>query len=164
LTIRDVQLGEQVHAVALVRLGSGGQLVVDGRRHDCQLVGKSGNRLVVSIDGRDVEATVHAQGRRLFVHAFGRAWDLEVLDPSERAARAAAGGDETSLAPMPGLVVAVLVGEGEAVRKGQLLLVIESMKMQTEILARRDGVVERVLVQSGQTFERGAPLVKLSKD
>jgi biotin carboxyl carrier protein len=62
---------------------------------------------------------------------------------------------------MPGTVVKVMVAAGDAVRKGQPLVLIESMKMQTEIAARRDGTVEQVFVVEQQTFDRGAKLVAL---
>ena len=60
---------------------------------------------------------------------------------------------------MPGTVIAVAVDSGQAVGAGERLVVIESMKMQSEIVALRDGVVERVHVEVGDTFDRGAPLL-----
>ena len=62
----------------------------------------------------------------------------------------------------PGTVVKIMVAAGDAVHKGQPLLVIESMKMQTEIAARRDGTVEQIFVTENQTFDRGARLVALA--
>jgi len=58
-------------------------------------------------------------------------------------------------------VITVAVEPGEAVTAGQPLVIIESMKMQSEIVAWRDGVVERVHLQVGETFDRGAGLVEL---
>jgi len=65
---------------------------------------------------------------------------------------------------MPGTVQAVHVAAGDQVTAGQVLVVIESMKMQSEITAGRDGVVERVLVDVGDTFDRGAALVALEAE
>ena len=62
---------------------------------------------------------------------------------------------------MPGTVITVAVAPGDAVTTGQPLVVIESMKMQSEIVAWRDGVVERVHLRVGDTFDRGAGLVEL---
>jgi biotin carboxyl carrier protein len=62
---------------------------------------------------------------------------------------------------MPGTVVTIAVEPGQLVSTGQPLVVIESMKMQSEIVAWRDGVVERVLLRVGDTFDRGAGLVGL---
>ena len=111
--------------------------------------------------GDGVQVMVHRG--YAYVHAFGRAWELEVVDPVARAQRKA-GGDDIALAPMPGTIVQLMVAEGDMVHKGQPLLVIESMKLQTEIVARRDGRIERVFVAKGQTFDRGARLIELAAE
>jgi biotin carboxyl carrier protein len=64
-------------------------------------------------------------------------------------------------APMPGQVRTVNVSEGDAVTKGQTLLVLEAMKMEIRVQAPRDGVVSSVLVTGGQTVEREQILVKI---
>jgi acetyl/propionyl-CoA carboxylase alpha subunit len=96
----------------------------------------------------------------VFIHAFGRSWRAEVIDPAERSALDADQADVIT-APMPGMVITVAVEPGDEVTAGQPLVVIESMKMQSEIVAWRDGVVERVHLQVGETFDRGAGLVEL---
>jgi len=60
---------------------------------------------------------------------------------------------------MPGLVVDVNVEEGDTVKNGDGLLVVEAMKMQNEIKANRDGVVRRILVRKGQTVNSGEILI-----
>ena len=65
---------------------------------------------------------------------------------------------------MPGTVVRVQVAPGEAVKRGQTLMVIESMKMETAIVAWRDGVVGAVHRPLGATFDRKAPLVSLEPE
>ena len=99
----------------------------------------------------------------VYAHAFGRAWTLTIADPVERAA---AGGpsEDVARAPMPGTVILVAVEPGQTVVRGERLVVIESMKMQSEIVALRDGVVERVFLEVGETFDRGAPLVALERE
>jgi biotin carboxyl carrier protein len=65
---------------------------------------------------------------------------------------------------MPGTVVEVTVAVGDEVSQGQRLVVIESMKMQSELVAERDGVVASVFRAVGDTFDRGAPLVSLEPE
>jgi biotin carboxyl carrier protein len=62
---------------------------------------------------------------------------------------------------IPGVVVSVSVVPGDAVTAGQQLLVVEAMKMQNELKAPRDGVVERVVVGTRQTIEVGDLLLVL---
>ena len=65
---------------------------------------------------------------------------------------------------MPGSLVSVTVKPGDAVSKGQTLLVMESMKMETTILSPRDGVVAAVHFDKGQTFDRDALLLTLEPE
>ena len=65
------------------------------------------------------------------------------------------------MAPMPGLVVRVNVREGDEVRSGQGLVVMEAMKMENELRATAAGVVRRVVVAAGSAVEKGALLVEM---
>ena len=62
---------------------------------------------------------------------------------------------------MPGLVVAIPVTEGQAIHKGQVLLILESMKMQNELKAPRDGTLGRVRVRVGETVEQKQTLLSV---
>ncbi len=71
---------------------------------------------------------------------------------------AAAGEGEKVNAPMPGNILAVNVKEGDVVKKGQVLMILEAMKMENEIMAGTDGTVTSVCVAKGSTVETGAVL------
>lgn len=62
-------------------------------------------------------------------------------------------------APVPGTIISVDVSKGQSVKKGQLLVVIESMKMENEILSPEDGTVSEVYVSSGDSVASGAALL-----
>ena len=148
-------------AVALTRVEHGdATLWIDGRRHRARLR-SLGDAFEIVVDDRTERIWLAVDRDAVFVHAFGRSWRAEVSDP---AIRSALQGDQDDLAtaPMPGIVIAVSVAPGEAVSSGQPLVVIESMKMQSEIVAWRDGVVERVHLQVGDSFDRGAGLIGLA--
>ena len=68
------------------------------------------------------------------------------------------------MAPMPGVVVALNVAPGQKIARGETLLVIESMKLETAIKAGRDGIVAAVHFEKGCTFNRGAALVSLQPE
>ena len=78
------------------------------------------------------------------------------------AAPAPTAAGETIPAPLPGTVLAVKVAAGESVKAGQVLVVIEAMKMENEILAPHDGTVAQVVTAKGAAVDTGAPLVVLS--
>ena len=75
---------------------------------------------------------------------------------------AAASGEFNLKAPMPGLIVAVPVAEGQPVKKGDNLVILESMKMQNELKSSREGVVTRVKVKAGDSVEQNQTLVTVA--
>ena len=74
------------------------------------------------------------------------------------APKATAAGEAVK-APMPGTILSVSVKEGDTVKAGQAVCVLEAMKMENEIPASKDGKVLQILVQKGASVEVGAPLV-----
>ena len=79
--------------------------------------------------------------------------------PAAAPAPVAAAAGEQVTAPMPGTVLKVNVTQGAAVKKGDILVVLEAMKMENEILAPKDGTVTQVLVSRGASVDTGAPMV-----
>ncbi len=83
--------------------------------------------------------------------------------PAAAAPAAAPAGSGTPInAPLPGTILSVNVSNGQAVKKGDVLLIIEAMKMENEIMAPSDGTVTSVAVSKGQAVESGMPLVYLA--
>lgn len=82
--------------------------------------------------------------------------------PAAPAAPVVAGAGEVVASPMPGTILQLKVSAGEAVKAGQVLVVLEAMKMENEILAPRDGTVAQVLTQKGATVDTGTPLIVLA--
>lgn len=122
------------------------------------LLGETSIELVaVPLEGRG-QWRLLARGFRL---------DAVALDERTRAVRAisvgpakGAGGGQVR-APMPGLVVRVMVAEGQRVEAGHGLVVVEAMKMENELRAARAGVVRRILTAAGKPVEKGDTLIEL---
>ena len=81
--------------------------------------------------------------------------------PVSTASAPASSGEGVVTSPMPGKILRVLVKEGEQVKTGQGLVVLEAMKMENEIPAPKDGVVKKILVKEGETVNTGQPLIEL---
>ena len=81
--------------------------------------------------------------------------------PAPAPAAAPAGGEDAVTAPMPGNILKVNVTAGQAVKEGDVLVVLEAMKMENEILAPKACTVKQVLVSKGSTVDTGATLVVL---
>jgi pyruvate carboxylase subunit B len=145
------------------------EVIVDGTRVaiDFQSVaGQSVYSLIV--DGRSHEAYVYPSEAGMEVVLSGRLYAVAVEDERQRRLRQASsgavvrGGDFHLKAPMPGLVVAVPVTQGEKVNKGQDLVILESMKMQNELKAPREGTVSNIRIRAGDRVDQNQVLVTLS--
>ena len=68
------------------------------------------------------------------------------------------------LAPMPGIILEVNVAEGDEVKKGDFLCVLEAMKMENALTAPRDGVVKSVNISKGETVDKGKLLIEFTED
>ncbi|MES2974112.1 MAG: acetyl-CoA carboxylase biotin carboxyl carrier protein subunit [Pseudomonadota bacterium] len=117
---------------------------------------------VATHNGRTERLRAVAHGDTLHVQLRGRSYRINRVDPTRAAAGGAAGGAGVSHAPMPGVVISLLVAAGEQVRTGDALLVIESMKLQMTICADLDGAVAELPLAVGQTFQRNDMLVRLA--
>jgi 3-methylcrotonyl-CoA carboxylase alpha subunit len=119
-----------------------------------------GERYLALFGERRQSVRVVLDGSRIHVHAETGEHSFEALPYlSYIGAQAEVSGDLR--APMMGMIVAVNVQPGDAVRAGDVVAVLESMKMEMRIAAQADGVVESVHCRAGQTVERNAVVVKM---
>ena len=131
---------------------------------DARLAVRAGGagEFIVVVDGRSERLLAVTRGDATYVQLRGRAWRIDRIDPARARAASGAAADGSSQAPMPGVVVSLHASPGQAVHQGDALLVIESMKLQMTIGAASDGVVAEMPFAVGQTFQRGAVLVRVS--
>ncbi|MBP1860215.1 acetyl/propionyl/methylcrotonyl-CoA carboxylase subunit alpha [Rhizobium herbae] len=115
------------------------------------------------VDGRQsrVEVLEHPHGLTLLLD--GRSHDFRLPDPLDGASESAAGSDRL-IAPMPGLIKLVRVRQGDAVSKGDALVVMEAMKMELTLSASRDGIVESLNVAEGDQTTEGTVLLVLKPE
>jgi biotin carboxyl carrier protein len=119
------------------------------------------------VDGKSHESYIYQDDDNWQVLLHGRLYPVSVEDEREKRLRAAAGGGVAETgefhlrAPMPGLVVAIPVAEGQEVKRGQVILILESMKMQNELKSPRDGTVGRIRVKPGESVEQKQTLLSI---
>ena len=145
----------------------GFDLAIDGRhvRAELRMPRPDGGEAEIVLDGRSHRVLLARRGDVVWVQLDGRAFPVELVDSLRRAASEAAGnqGLELLVAPMPGIVVEVAVCTGAEVREGDPLVTIESMKLQTTFRAPHAGRVSEIAFGVGQSFEKGAVLVRLER-
>lgn len=120
-------------------------------------------RAVLRVGERSYAILLATQGDVTFVSIDGREYEVAFEDAvGVFAHQAASAGDAVVRAPMPGSVVDAPVVAGDAIAAGDVVMVIESMKLETSLRATRDGVIEKVHFQLGESFDRDAALVTLA--
>ncbi len=149
---------------------------IDDQSYTIDVLETAADRFEVSVGDRTFEATLEGEADlpgavispQLAVAEEARSTAAPRVPAQAAAAQAApprpAGvpiGVETLAAPMPGVVLEVLVVPGAAVRRGDPILVLEAMKMRNTIRSPRDAVVVDVLVEAGRPVGPGEPLVRL---
>jgi len=117
--------------------------------------------------GKSYEAYVSQDDDIWEVLLLGDLYNATVEDEREKRLKAAAGGGVMATgefhlkAPMPGLIVKVPVKEGQEVKKGDVLVILESMKMQNELRSPKDGKVARIKVTTGSNVEQKQTLLSV---
>ena len=142
--------------------GTGYRLVIGENACTIDGVLEESGALHDEIDGVQVTATVVDDGADMVVVAHDRNHRLTRRDPMAAASAAQALGGRLS-APMPGKVVAVHVEDGEKVKAGQSLMVLEAMKMEHVIAAPADGVVAAVRFAAGDQVMEGDELLSMAE-
>jgi 3-methylcrotonyl-CoA carboxylase alpha subunit len=161
---RDIELDGTLYPVSVLHHNGVARIRIDEQEREATLRPVADGEYRLALDGNSHRIWLAAHGDTVFVHAFGHSWELKLIDPIEGAAGHGAADANVASAPMPGMVVAVHVAPGDTVHKGQTLMTIESMKLQTAIDAWREGSVEAVHRNEGDRFERGAALVSLTDE
>ena len=112
----------------------------------------------VTLNKRVYEVEVEA-GQAMLLDEYEAIAPAPAAAPAAPAAPVVTGAGEPVTAPMPGTILKVNVTQGQAVKAGTVLCILEAMKMENEIMTSKDGTVTQVLVSKGSAVDTGAPLV-----
>lgn len=147
-----------------VHVGQPGHYNVEGAGQEAQieLLSIADDTAKLRVNGRTAETIYHARGRQLHLALPKRS--LSVTDMTGLSAMEDMAGGGTVVAPMHGLLLEILVEQGEVVARGDKLAVLEAMKMQHEILAEIDGTVETVAAAAGKQIAADDLIMEIVAD
>lgn len=158
-------LGNQEYIIEII---DDETISVDGTKYqvDFEAIGEQ-PVFSLLLDGCSYEAYINPDEANWEVLLQGILYSVNVEDEREKRLRTIFGGnlqDSSEFflkAPMPGLVISVLVEDGQRINKGDVLIILESMKMQNELTSPRDGHISRLRVDEGDNVERKQTLLSV---
>ena len=146
------------------RHGGGYRVKIGDRWMVADLVAAGGLHSLRLDDGRQFSLQHHRDGSMRQITIGASTLDIEIVDPLALRRKGRddhLGASGIIKAPMPGRIARVMVEKGASVQRGSGLLVLEAMKMENEIPAPADGIVDEIFVTAGDTVESGADLLHL---
>ena len=141
---------------------AGQQSEVDPREQGVEILAVRPDEMELRAGGKVHVVPYVVQGTTVSFAFEGEIWFADVADKGARAK--ARHREQSTAAPMPGLVLKILVRQGDVVAKGAPLLILEAMKMEHQIVAPRDGTVAAIHCQEGELVQPGVELVTMNED
>jgi 3-methylcrotonyl-CoA carboxylase alpha subunit len=157
----SLQLRGQQHAIAIEQQGERLTIAVDETPVPVSNVLRTGGEISATLDAMRLKARVYVYGIHLHVWVEGQHYDFVHEDPRDKEFSASASGGGLTT-PLPGVVVAVKVTEGQTVAAGEVLMVIEAMKMEHAITAPQAGTVQALHFAPGDRVSEGSALLELT--
>ena len=137
---------------------------IDGKSYEVSVDEQQDNLAEVIVNGKsysvEIEKEAVAQKSVVSKVATKKPATTATAKPVEQKQNIS-GGAKSIKSPLPGSITKIVVTTGQSVKKGELLLIMESMKMENNILADKDGIVGNIYVQAGQSVLQGDSLVDL---
>jgi 3-methylcrotonyl-CoA carboxylase alpha subunit len=138
------------------------QSEVNAREQGVEIVAVRPDEMDLLVAGKLHSVPYVIQGTTVSFAFDGEIWFADVTDKGARAK--ARHREQSTAAPMPGLVLKILVKQGDIVAKGAPLLILEAMKMEHQIVAPKDGTVAAIHCSEGELVQPGIELVTLNEN
>ncbi len=165
----EIIIGEKnINAEILSRNGNVYTVLLDGKEYTLDLIEVEPGvySLIHDRHSTNIELTTDKNNRRKYNVSVGyNNYDMELLDTEAKYAkyRKGADGDDANVisSPMPGVVVKILVKEGDEVKANDTVIIISAMKMESEYKVKKDRKIVKVMVEEGQVIEANQPLIEI---
>lgn len=135
------------------------KFTIHGNDYSVDIHGIEDNLARLEVNGTAYDVELHRKAKQSKTPTIVRPAIKEAASPSIH--KKEGGSSHPILAPLPGSVLSLKVTKGDIVKKGQLLLIMEAMKMENRVLSDRAGVVEILRIQEGETVLQGDILLEI---
>lgn len=135
------------------------KFTINGNDYSVDVHGIEGNQAKLEVNGTPYNVELHRELKASKTPTLVRPAIKQEVKPQIH--KKEGGSSHPILAPLPGSITKLEVGKGDIVEKGQLLLIMEAMKMENRVLADRAGVVENIRVQQGEAVLQGDIILEI---
>jgi len=161
MTPITLEAGDTQYELGVTQSTNSVRVTLDGQHHELTVLAKQDGSLCIIDDGVRQSCQYHRDGDFLYFQTSGQSWvmrDITHQAPSE----SSAGGSGRIQATMEGAIIDVLVAPGQAVRRGDTLVILEAMKMEHPIKADCDGIIDQLFANTGDQVKRSQLLVEIA--
>jgi biotin carboxyl carrier protein len=163
----EIKLDNRIANVELLaENGNNVKIIVDDREYDLDMQQVEKGVYSVMYKGRsfNVELIENGSPKKYTVNTFYHSYEAEIIDAESKYLKSRNEGnlesaESTITSPMPGKVVKIPVKIGQEVLKGQTVIIVSAMKMESEYKAMKDGIVKEIFVKEEDTINGNQPLV-----
>ena len=164
----EIHIGDRIADVTLVsKEGNKVQLTIDGIPYDVDIVMAENGSCSILHEGKSYNAELIRKegGKSYTVNAHYQSYNIDIIDSQAKYLRMRKGGEEKQqdkiVSPMPGKVVKIPVKVGDRLQAGDIVVVIEAMKMQSNYKVNADCIVRNILVSEGEPVNANQVLIEL---
>ncbi len=165
----EIKINDRTSIVKLIKQnGNLIEIEVDGKNYHVDLLHTPDGTFSIIENGKshNIELVPMNQPKKYTAHTLYHSYNVEIVDAEaryliNRGSNGISSHEKTISSPMPGKVVKVLLKEGDVVQKGETVVIIAAMKMESEYKSPIDGVVKKVNIKEGDTIEGNQILVEI---
>lgn len=162
--IYSFKLNNQIYKVNIEEDENSVVVEIDGEKHNVEYTQLDSNLFSIILDGKSITIGTFKSGKHLQVFYDGNLYELESITGRELSKSGGMGSGLEVISPMPSRVVKILKKEGEDVEQDEGVVVVEAMKMESELKAPQSGKIKTIKIKEGDAVEANTVLVLLSSE
>ncbi len=161
----DLKINKKMVSFELIEKDNNYKILLDEKKYSAELVKIDSNLYSLICDGSTYTIAIQKEGKRIDLFFKGDLFSYEIPSQRDKSGTENTSGIDKISAPMPGRVVKLLKKTGDMVSEGEGVVVVEAMKMESELKTTIDGKITDISVKEGDTLDLGAHILTVeSKD
>ena len=160
----DLKIDNKIISFDLEQKDKDYQIILDEKSSNADLVKVDSNLYSLVVNGSTFNIAIFKEGKTIQVYYKGDLFTFEIPSQRERGSFENSSGIDKINAPMPGRIIKILKNIGDSVSEGDGIVVIEAMKMESELKTNMPGKITEIKVKEGDTVELGTHLITVESD